>query len=36
LGEAGEVLGLGKLTPEQAAKLRETLGLFMATPQKQA
>jgi len=30
LGEAGEVC---KLAPEQAAKLRETLGLFMAMPQ---
>lgn len=33
LVEAGEALGIGKLTPEQANKLREVFGLFMKMPQ---
>lgn len=32
LTEAGEILGLGKITPEQAARLKETLGMVMTIP----
>lgn len=32
LEEAGKMLGLGKLTPEQAAQLKEKLSLFLRMP----
>lgn len=32
LEEAGEILGIGKLTPEQAKALKETLSFFMRMP----
>lgn len=32
LEEAGQILGLGKLTPEQARAIKETLSMFMKMP----